>query len=165
LKICAKHDEVKVGLDGLPEVLELIKELKAKGENKPLEVIKIPESTLKVDMKRLLDGKGAPYDFTVGLVKCHRSILSARSPFFNGMLTTHMRENTESKAETHIPESALKGLLEYLYTGEIEQIKSYDDAVVLYENMNYFFLDEEKYHEKFRIHCTKILESNNYFST
>jgi len=167
VKLAAKnYDELQAELDKLltdfPAVVEQVKSCKVKaGSDKiTIEPFTIPESTFKQDMRKLFEGKAAPYDFQVGPIKCHKVILAARCPMFNAMLANNMRENAEAKADSPLRESALRCFLHYLYTGETEQIQSPEDATELLEHMNYYFLDEEKYHEEFRSACEKVLEAH-----
>jgi len=168
VKLAAKnYDELKPEIEklaaDLPAVVESVNAAKAKAgaEKIAIEPFTIPESTFKADMRRLFEGKAAPYDFQVGPIKCHKVILAARCPMFNAMLANNMRENTESKADSPLKESALRCFLHYLYTGETDQITSPEDAQELLEHMNYYFLDEEKYHEEFRTACEKVIEAAN----
>ncbi|OQR72426.1 hypothetical protein BIW11_10390 [Tropilaelaps mercedesae] len=53
------------------------------------------------------------------LLKCHRCILSAASPYFNAMFKSGMRE-CRGQVDLHFPGDLLASLLRFLYDGRLE---------------------------------------------
>lgn len=74
-------------------------------------------SNQMTDITLIADGKD---------LKAHKAILAARSPVFLRMLETDMQEKKNSKIEfTDISMDILSEMVQYLYTGKVENIKEY----------------------------------------
>ncbi|XP_068725100.1 kelch-like protein 12 [Montipora capricornis] len=74
------------------------------------------------------------------IIKAHKDVLVGASPFFEKLFNTDMKESREGVIHLKmLTESALGDILEFMYTGCV-QITNEDQAQVLIEMADYFFL-------------------------
>jgi len=89
-----------------------------------------PRSTFVGDMTRVMEGWLTPHDFKLFGVACHRTILAARSPFFQGMLALQGGRPRYSEAANgrygaprDVSMEASRALVHYIYTGSLARIR------------------------------------------
>jgi len=115
---------VRYGDLTLPSESE-IREAKREVEKYRASKIIVPESTFENDMKSLTyDEKNADiiFPFEDGKIYAHRAVLEARSPVFNAMFSSNMKES-EKVVQTIKPEGKkeiMEEFLRYLYTDKCE---------------------------------------------
>ena len=91
---------------------------------------------------------GAFKDFTVEVngeaIKCHKSVLSARSVFFRQMLSSNMLEtrNDSFKIEhTEVETKTVKAMLKFIYSGFVDLSTNMEELLLL---ADYFNIDDLK---------------------
>lgn len=134
---------VRYGDLTLPSESE-IREAKREVEKYRASKIIVPESTFEEDMKSLMnDEKYADiiFPFENGKIYAHRAILSLRSPVFNAMFSSNMKES-EKVVQTIKPEGSMEIMeefLRYLYTDKCDINES--NCVELLKVASYYKVD------------------------
>lgn len=64
------------------------------------------------------------------VIKVHRCILAASSPFFYAMLATKMKENESNVAKLTEEYAVIKEVMRFIYTGEVEDLSTMANELV-----------------------------------
>ena len=75
-------------------------------------------------------------------IEANRMVLASRSLYFEKMFKTEMKEKNHSTVELHINETAVKHLIEFIYTGTIAI--NNENVMDLLSTADYLQIDEAK---------------------
>ena len=79
-----------------------------------------------------------------GRIRAHKNILLARSEYFNAMLSTKMKEGLSGTVEVlHMEMSVCHVILEYIYSGKVEQDKMNVEVLAEAEKMGLLNLKKQ----------------------
>lgn len=92
----------------------------------------------------------------VKLVRAHKSILAARSPFFEKLFCSGFQEKSQDtiRHDSKLPIKAFTAMVEYLYSGDLSRLSPVDCYNLLLEGAAYYMIDSEELNE----FCTKSIQ-------
>merc|ERR1712200_109432 len=101
-----------------------------------------------------------------GSVRAHKNVLSARSEYFDRMLSSTMKEGLTGVIEVKDMEmSVCQTILEYIYSGEVDQEKMNVEVLAEAEKMGLFTLKKEcsskLINDLSTSNCVKMIEAGD----
>ena len=110
--------------------------------------VQVPQANLHRDLLSLLDtGEFSDVTFIINdtRIKGHKCILASRSNFFKNMFTVGMRESEESIISVQdISLPTFMKLLEFIYSDQLNDIESAEQAIEVLVAANKYGLDRLK---------------------
>ena len=110
--------------------------------------VQVPQANLHKDMLNLLEtGEFADVTFIINetRIKGHKCILASRSNFFKNMFTVGMRESEESIISVQdISLPTFQKLLEFIYSDQLNDLESAEQAIDVLVAANKYGLDRLK---------------------
>ena len=110
--------------------------------------VQVPQAHLYRDMLNLLDtGEFSDVTFIINetRIKGHKCILASRSSFFKNMFTVGMRESEESIISVQdISLPTFMKLLEFIYSDQLNDLESAEQAIDVLVAANKYGLDRLK---------------------